>query len=166
MSWKTKHINKIKLKREWNNKYEFSWRCKKTKFRTRLIVNLKKKQVRFVNYNINAANCKVLTMMQYVQLFAQYPGGRREPNVGPGSAQIIYGSPILWSPTQTVIMPQFCTDFDVISKKKWSSVFHILISQCHFGGPSEAHRPNDGPPHGPLKSIGPGVFVHPGSPLL
>ena len=60
-------------------------------------------------------------------------------------------------------MPQFCSDYDLISKtnKKRSSVFHILISQCHFDGPSEAHElsagpleangPHDGPPkiHGP-----------------
>ena len=61
-------------------------------------------------------------------------------------------------------MPQFCPDFDVISKKKGqekmlqfshdfdliskkkSLVFHILISQCHFDGLSEAHGP---PPNGP-----------------
>ena len=46
-------------------------------------------------------------------------------------------------------MPQFCPDFDVISKKR-SSVFHILISQRHFDGPSagppEANGPHDGPP--------------------
>ena len=66
-------------------------------------------------------------------------------------------------------MPQFCLDSDVISKKKVlegkmppfsqdlpqkkSSVFHILIFQCHFdgssAGPPEANRPHDGPPHGP-----------------
>ena len=43
----------------------------KTKFRTWQIVNVKKKTkqvkpVKVVNYNINAANCDVLTMMQYV----------------------------------------------------------------------------------------------------
>ena len=50
-------------------------------------------------------------------------------------------------------MPPFSQDFDVISKKnknKRSSVFHILISQCHFDGPSagppEAHGPPNGPP--------------------
>ena len=47
-------------------------------------------------------------------------------------------------------MQPFSQDFEVISKKKErSSVFHILISQCHFGGPSagppEANGPHDGP---------------------
>ena len=60
MSLKTKNINKIKLKRGWNSKYEFSWQCKKTKFTTGQIVSLKikKKQVKsikVVNCNINAA---------------------------------------------------------------------------------------------------------------
>ena len=44
MSLKTKNINKIKLKRGWNSKYEFSWRCKKTKFTTGQIVSLKIKK--------------------------------------------------------------------------------------------------------------------------
>ena len=43
-------------------------------------------------------------------------------------------------------MPQFSPDFDVISKKKRSSIFHILISQCHFDGASEAYGPSAGPP--------------------
>ena len=47
-------------------------------------------------------------------------------------------------------MPQYSQDFDVISKKQKknkqrSSVFHILISQCHFDGPSESHGPSAGP---------------------
>ena len=49
-------------------------------------------------------------------------------------------------------MPQFSPDFDVTSKqnkKKRSSIFHKLICQCHFNGPS------DGLP----KSMGPGVNV-------
>ena len=47
---------------------------------------------------------------------------------------------------------KFSQDFHVISeKKKRSSVFHILISQCHFDGPSEAH----GPSAGPLEASGP-----------
>ena len=54
-----------------HSKYEFSCRCKKTKFRTWQIVNLKKtkkqvKPIKVVNYNINTANCNVLTMIQYV----------------------------------------------------------------------------------------------------
>ena len=53
------------------------------------------------------------------------------------------------------------------NKKKRSSVFHMLISQCHLDGPSEAHGPSAGPPeingphdgppqaHGPPKVHGP-----------
>ena len=110
--------------------------------------------------------------------------GLREPNVGPGSAQITRISGFVNLKTDgenaTVFsglscdlkkkglqgkIPQFSQDFDVISKKnnkkKRSSVFHILISQCHFDGPSEAHghsarlpeanRPHDGPPDGTPK---------------
>ena len=44
-------------------------------------------------------------------------------------------------------MPQFSPDFDAISKKKKRSfIFQILISQCHFDGPSEAHGPFSGTP--------------------
>ena len=66
-------------------------------------------------------------------------------------------------------MPQFCPNFDVVSKKKkvfkekrlcflrilmWppkkrSSFFHTLISQCHFDEPSEANGPHDGTPWSP-----------------
>ena len=69
-----------------------------------------------------------------------------------------YGFPVLWTPKQTEKMPQFCPNYDVISKKKkkkkafteiltvfpveiwWSpnkKVFrpHMLISQGHFDGP-------------------------------
>ena len=71
-------------------------------------------------------------------------------------------------------MPQFCPNYDVISKtkKKRSSVFHILISQCHFDGPSEAQEPSagplkpTGPMMGPLKSMSPGVIVPPYPPLV
>ena len=34
-------------------------------------------------------------------------------------------------------------------KKKSSSIFHILIYQCLFDGPSEAHGPSAGPPQAP-----------------
>ena len=49
-------------------------------------------------------------------------------------------------------MPQLSPDFDVISNQKRFSIFRILICQCHFDGPSEAHGPHDGPlkPMGPL----------------
>ena len=47
----------------------------------------------------------------------------------------------------------FLLGFDVISKKKRSSIFHKLIRQCQtdFDGPSKALGPSDGPPkvHGP-----------------
>ena len=58
----------------------------------------------------------------------------------------------------TVLSGLWC---DLQNKKKRSSVFQILISQCHFDGPSEvqepsagsleANWPHDGPPkiHGP-----------------
>ena len=89
--------------------------------------------------------------------------------MGPGSAQILRISRFVNSKTYgeyaTVLsgfdgipppkkglhgkMPQFCLDYDLISKtKKRSSVFHILISQCHFDGPSEAHAPSAGPLEG------------------
>ena len=42
-------------------------------------------------------------------------------------------------------MPQLFPDFDVISKKnkknERSSIFHTLISQCHFDWPTEALGP-------------------------
>ena len=54
-------------------------------------------------------------------------------------------------------MPPFSQDFDVISKKKKFSVFHMLICQCLFDGPSEAHWLSAGPPeaNGLLKVHGP-----------
>ena len=68
-------------------------------------------------------------------------------------------------------MPQVFPDFDVISEKKKKekrpSIFHIVISQCHFDGPSEAYglyagppearEPHDRPPeaHKPPKVHGP-----------
>ena len=58
-------------------------------------------------------------------------------------------------------MPQFYPDFDVISKTK-KKVFHILISQCHFDGPSEANGTHDEP----LKSMSPGVIVPAAPPLV
>ena len=71
------------------------------------------------------------------------------------------GFPFLWTPKQTEKMPQFCPNYDVISKKnkklfteiltvfpveiRWSpkkKVFkpHMLISQCHFDGPLSSSR--------------------------
>ena len=41
-------------------------------------------------------------------------------------------------------MPQFSQGFNVIKKR--SSVFRILISQCHFDGLSEAQGPSAAPP--------------------
>ena len=62
-------------------------------------------------------------------------------------------------------MPQFSQDFDMISKKKKkkrSSVFHIMISHCHF------LRPSAGPPeaHGPPKVHGPRGHFPPDPPLV
>ena len=65
------------MKLEWNTKYEFSWRCKKTKFTTGQIVNLKikKKQVKpikVVKCNINAAIKLQCTYNEAIRtLFAQ-----------------------------------------------------------------------------------------------
>ena len=96
--------------------------------------------------------------------------GHREPNVGPWPAQKLRIFGFVNSEADgknvTVLsqflcdlkkkrkglqgnMSPFSQDFGVISKiknKKRSSVFHILISQCHFDGPSEAHGPSAGPP--------------------
>ena len=83
-----------------------------------------------------------------------------------------YVSAVLWTPKQTGKMPQFCPDFHVISKKKdlhgkipkfctdfdvipptppkkRSSVFHIVISQCHLNRPSAGPPEANGPHHGP-----------------
>ena len=103
------------------------------------------------------------------------------------------GFSVLWTRKQTEKMPQFCPNYDVISKKKkvfaqilrvfpveiwWfkKRVFRpqLLISQCHFDGPLWAHWPyaepteSNGLPeaHGPLKFLGPGVIVPPAPPLL
>ena len=49
-------------------------------------------------------------------------------------------------------MPQFSSDFDVISKKQKSSIFHKLICQCHFHTPPEVQGPLEA--HGPPKLHG------------
>ena len=78
--------------------------------------------------------------------------GRREPNMGPGSAQILQISGFVKSKTNG----QNATDlsgFWCDLQKKRSSVFHVLISQCHFdgpcAGPPQANGPHDGPPWSP-----------------
>ena len=100
--------------------------------------------------------------------------GAPEPNVGPGSAQILSISGFVNSKTNgenaTVLfgfgcdlqkkglqgkMPQFFQDFDMIPPQKRCLVFHILISQCHFDGPSKAHEPSAGPPEAKSPHDGP-----------
>ena len=65
-------------------------------------------------------------------------------------------------------MPQFSSDFDVIYKKKRSSMFHKLICQCHFHRPPEVQGPlkAHGPPDGPPKLCGIGVIASPCFPPL
>ena len=60
-------------------------------------------------------------------------------------------------------MPPFFQDFEVISKRKKKrkglSVFHMLISQCSLDGPSEAHGPPEANrPHDGAPSWAPGHF--------
>ena len=62
--------------------------------------------------------------------------GRREPRVGPGTAQILRIT-ILCSPKQARKMAHFSPDFQVIAKKK--KVFKERFSVFHFDGPYEAH---------------------------
>ena len=95
------------------------------------------------------------------QLFSdkifRHKQGRRAP-----PAQLLRISGFVNSKTDGKML-QFCTNFDVFSKKKRYSFFHMLISQCHFDGPSE-------PLLGPLKPTGPmmgrGVIVPPAPPLV
>ena len=83
-----------------------------------------------------------------------------------------YGSPVLWTPKtdgkNATVLSEFWCDLQK-KKKERSSVFHILISQCHFdkhseaSGPPEANGPHDWhlKPMSPLKSMNLGVIVPP-----
>ena len=78
-------------------------------------------------------------------------------------------------------MPQFCPDYDAISKKKVlhqnSNGFfsqnqviskrrsHMLISKCHLIGPFRAFLKPMGSLMGPPKSMGPTVIIPPAPPL-
>ena len=88
------------------------------------------------------------------------------------------GFPVLWSPKRTEKMLQFRPKYDPkTAKNKWSpkkkKVFELnmLISPCHFDGPSlkpmgpllGSLKPTK--PMGPLNSMGPGVIVLPCPPL-
>ena len=92
-----------------------------------------------------------------------YVQGRREPNVGPGLAQILDISSFAYSKTEGENATVF-PDFDVISKKnkknERSSIFYILISQCHFDWPSEAHGPRSHCSTLPLLSVALTVLKH------
>ena len=92
--------------------------------------------------------------------------GHREPNVGPWPAQKLRIFGFVNSKTDgknATVLSQFLCDLKKkkssgkhvtvfsgfrcdLQNKKRSSVFHILISQCHFDGPSEAHGPSAEPP--------------------
>ena len=63
--------------------------------------------------------------------------GRREPKMGPGSAQILLISGFVLSKTAEENGAIF-SGFSCNLKKK-SSIFQELICQCHFDGPYKAH---------------------------
>ena len=103
--------------------------------------------------------------------------GRREPNVGPGPAQIWRISGFVNSKTDGKI-PQFCPNCDMILKtKKDLQASHADFSVSFRWSPLELMGPLLGPLKpmaflkpmrplmGPLKSMGPGVIVPPFPPF-
>ena len=60
-------------------------------------------------------------------------------------------------------MPQFCPNYDVISKKKRSSGLKCWFLSVISMGPSRAHGPSAGPAEATafMKPMGPGVIVPP-----